>query len=587
MHNRKPETGLIRNFYLTELFANVLGAPLATIYGGSLIDFSMVPFKQFILNLVVIIICNQLFLALPVNIFIGTKTRNYLSHNAADSAERQYLFFSRLPLIQAGLVFLRMLLCAVSAVLLVGRYFGNPTHVLATIIFGLYASFITGLVIYYFLQAQTTQLLESLVLRYRKESGSIFTPFSRKLHTRLQTVLGILPLMSPIIITTIGIILLIVVMRQSPDQTTFFTSRIIIALSLNLLTVPAIQIYGRYISKKRLLAIRIALKNMVELGDTARIIPTDLRDDNSLTAAWINEAFDLFRLLLEKLKTTTDSLSETVVKFSTQNRETVAATTQQASAVKEIVSTMQDSSQISRQIQEQAVTLAQNSDESQSYVDNGFGKVQDTIQKMSEIREANQLTLQEISDLSEEVSSIGEIIDIITGIANQTRIIAFNAELEASSAGSAGASFRIVAEEIRRLANGTVEALAGIKNRIQQIELCSQHLQTSSEEGTLKIGEGMDISRVLNTIFMQIRSAADNTTSNAKTISSILITQNQAFEQIFQTLKQISEGAEQILAGTRESSMETSRVQSLIDELKSLLQRFSPETLQAETRGLQ
>jgi len=414
-----------------------------------------------------------------------------------------------------------------------------------------------------------------MVGQNRKYGSSLFSPYSRKLRTRLQTVLGILPLMIPTIITSTGIILLILVIQQHPDNTAFFTSRIIIALLLNSLTVPSMQIYGRYISKKRLLAIRQALKSMVELGDTNRVIATDLRDDNSLTAAWINEAFDLFRLLLEKLKTTTDSLSSTVMNFSAQTRETVAATTQQASAVKEIVSTMQDSSQISQQIHQQAMGLTSNAEESQSFVDSGFGKVQDTIQKMAEIREANQQTLQEISDLSEEVSSIGEIIEIINSIANQTRIIAFNAELEASSAGSAGASFRIVAEEIRRLANGTVEALSGIKSRISQIELCTQHVQISSEEGTAKIGEGLNISKDLNALFMQIRTAADSTADNAKGISSVLITQNEAFDQIFTTLKQISEGAEQILAGTRDSSGETGKVQGLIDELKTLLQRFA------------
>ncbi|MBU0955221.1 MAG: methyl-accepting chemotaxis protein [Spirochaetes bacterium] len=583
MQNKNTEAALIRRFYLTELFANLVGAPLATIYGGSLINFAEVPAGRFMIGLALVILLNQLLLALPMNLYLGSLIRKHQKGGPDYPPVRVYNFMARLPMIQSALIFGRMLLCIIVAVVNVGAWFGSSLHVSATIIYGLYAAFITGLVIYYFLHTATTDITERIVAENRSKAGQAIPISYSGSQKRLRTFVAVLPLMMPSLLTSTGIVLLILAIQQSPADSAFFTARIIFALGLNLLTVPAILMYNRHFSKRRLIAIQQALLDMVEHGNTGSLIASDLRDDNSRTAALMNDALDIFRLMLDKLKNTTDSLSTTVMHFSSQNRETVAATTQQASAVKEIVSTMQDSSSISRQIQDQAIALAGNADESQDLVDSGFGKVQDTIQKMAEIREANQTTLQEISELTEEISSIGEIIELINGIANQTRIIAFNAELEASSAGAAGASFRIVAEEIRRLANGTVESLSGIKSRITQIQHYSQRLQTSSEEGTLKIGEGMNLSRDLNTIFMQIRGSAEHTANNSKDISSILVGQNQAYEQIFATLKQISEGAEQILSGTKDGSTETAKVQQLIDELKILLQRFSESTVHGST----
>jgi methyl-accepting chemotaxis protein len=218
--------------------------------------------------------------------------------------------------------------------------------------------------------------------------------------------------------------------------------------------------------------------------------------------------------------------------------------------------------------------------ESQELVDSGFGQVQDTIRKMDEIKGSNIHTLEEIGDLTEQISSIGEIIDIINNIANQTRIIAFNAELEASSAGQAGLSFRIVAEEIRRLANNIVDALVGIKGKISSIQQSSGRLLSSSEEGTVKIDEGIQLSAGLNDIFMHIRESAENTALSAREISTILTEQTRSFDQVFTTLKQISEGSEQVLSSTRVSSSEVEKLEALLTELKSLLQRFAYESEQ-------
>ena len=73
-------------------------------------------------------------------------------------------------------------------------------------------------------------------------------------------------------------------------------------------------------------------------------------------------------------------------------------------------------------------------------------------------------TISGIKMLGEKIESIWDIVNIINGIADQTKIIAFNAELEASAAGEAGKNFQIVATEIRRLADSTVSSTNEINN---------------------------------------------------------------------------------------------------------------------------
>ncbi len=573
--SKSDDGSLVRRFYLTELFANAVGAPLAAAYGGFMIDFSRVSVRDFLVSVLIIMAANQVCLALPLNLFLGRRIRSSLNawHSGAlDGAGLTglYSFASRLPLLQAGLVFARMLISTAAALLLISAEFDFFSHIAATFAFALYSSFIAGLFIYYYLQSATSRLVETLVKELPPES-SVYAAAG---GSRLETTLDSLPLMAPTLISTAGIFFLLLVIRQGPRDIDFFTFRIMAALILNILTICPILVFSRHFHKKRLKAIGTALEDMVERGDTTRRIPTDLGDEYALTAHRINRAFDLFRLVLSQMESASGRLSETVMSFSSQIRETVAATTQQASAVKEMVGTMDGSNQINRQIQDRAEVLSGNAQASHALVDEGFGKVQDTILKIDEIKKANLQTLNEIGDLTEEISSIGEIIEIINNIANQTRIIAFNAELEASSAGAAGVSFRIVAEEIRRLANGTVESLVGIKGQVGQLQRGSDRLLTTSEDETVKIEEGMRLSSDLNDIFTRIRDSAESTSESSGGISRILLEQNEAFDQIFLTLKQISEGAEQVLASTRISGSEVDKVQGLIGELERVLARF-------------
>lgn len=569
------DANLVRRIFLTELFANVVGAPIAAAYGALMIDFSRLSVVDFVLRVLLIMAANQVLLALPLNVFLASRTRRGLAawrEGGLSEAESRQLFrmVSRLPFVQAALIVFRMFLCSAAVLALIASVFDSPWRVAATFSFAFYASFATGLFIYYYLHYAASRVAEEFA------AGPLGEEFAARPVGRLTLAdaMSNLPLILPTVITSVGIFFLILATKDDPGSFPFFAPRVVATLCLNLLTITPILVYSGRFHRKRLESIELALVDMIATGDISRRLPSDLGDRFALTALRINRAFDLFRLVLARLEAASGRLSETTMSFSAQVRETVASTTQQAAAVKEVVSTMEDSNRISGEIRDRARELSTSARESQDSVDSGFAKVQDTIGKMDEIKDANQRTLGEIGFVTEEISSIGEIIDIINGIANQTRIIAFNAELEATAAGEGGTSFRIVAEEIRRLANNTVDSLAGVKDRIAEIQQGSDRLLSSSEEGTAKIEEGLRLSADLNGIFKRVRIQAEATLSSATGIVDMIAGQVQAFEQIFMTLKQISEGADQVLASARISGVEVSNLQALVEELKAVLTRF-------------
>ncbi|MFP4364774.1 MAG: [Fe-Fe] hydrogenase large subunit C-terminal domain-containing protein [Spirochaetia bacterium] len=144
------------------------------------------------------------------------------------------------------------------------------------------------------------------------------------------------------------------------------------------------------------------------------------------------------------------------------------------------------------------------SDRTMESLNEGVVHLQESLDKMRQIRETSKRTIAGINNLNEHIDSIWEIVSMINAVADQTKIIAFNAELEASAAGETGKNFEIVATEIRRLADSTMTSTKEIKEKIQQIQGASENLIIHSTEETQRINEGMELSEKISSLFEEL-----------------------------------------------------------------------------------
>ena len=200
-----------------------------------------------------------------------------------------------------------------------------------------------------------------------------------------------------------------------------------------------------------------------------------------------------------------------------------------------------------------------------------FGRmILSNLDKMNDITQANVTTIAGIRELGEKIGSIWEIVKIINDIADQTRIIAFNAELEASSAGDLGKNFHIVANEVRRLAAGITNSVEQIKERITEIQHSSDNLIITSESGTEKIREGLELSEKLKEKFSDIQSSSEITVESALQIKKIIYQQSAAFDQIVTTVRQISAGIENFSSSTGTMNETAKKLQSAANNLENL-----------------
>ena len=311
----------------------------------------------------------------------------------------------------------------------------------------------------------------------------------------------------------------------------------------------------------------------VEKGFSRRIKIAS-KDEVGELGGYFNQLLEMLEDLLKRIDSSAREIASMVQGLSASNQEINATANEQAAAVKEIVSTIEDTDKLSKNISTRVVEVGRITKDTKTNVEEGFQTVQDNIAKMGEIHEANDRTIKGIDFLGEKIKNIWDIVNMINSIADQTKIIAFNAELEASSAGEAGKNFQIVASEIRRLADSTVNSTNEIKVRIQEIERSSDSLLLSSEQGTQQINQGKELSQKMSRLFSEISSSADVSDASTQQIGLSIRQQVESFDQVVIAIKQISQGIDNFVVATKGTSSTTDELRQMAANLTTLMKRF-------------
>lgn len=291
-------------------------------------------------------------------------------------------------------------------------------------------------------------------------------------------------------------------------------------------------------------------------------------------AAYVNTILNNFASLLSKISSTGMTIAESTKQISSSSHQNAAYANEQAAAATEVVSTMEDVDTLSKEVGNQVRKVAEQSSSVKQHVQDGVSTIQQNLEQMNHVRSSYAQTIEGIRTLGEHIDGIWEIVKIINGIAGQIKIIAFNAALEASSAGDAGKNFEIVAGEIRRLADNTVDSTKEIKNRITEIEEASDKLIQLSEQDSGKIEEAWELSRKVEGLFSRILEASDTSAASAAEIQDSVDKQVNAFEQILITLRQISEGISEFTGSIDESSETAAALEGTAGVLKEIVERY-------------
>ncbi len=282
-----------------------------------------------------------------------------------------------------------------------------------------------------------------------------------------------------------------------------------------------------------------------------------------------------------QLATTAGLMARQTASQQGANQSIAAAVEEMSSSVAQITSTMEELSASSTQIADHSQSVVDVANRTLESSRQGVTAMQQLLARMDAIRDDNQQSLGEIVALGNKSKEISKIMDIIQTVADQTRLIAFNAALEASSAGEAGKRFSVVAGEIRRLADSVTDSTREIEGKTQEIQDAISRLVITSEKSAGVIASGMTASTDTARMLDALVQAASQTSGAAQKISLSTQQQKTANSQVVQALREIASASAQTSQSVR-SIADISR--TLIDmshNLNALVQQFNlAETVQ-------
>ena len=299
-------------------------------------------------------------------------------------------------------------------------------------------------------------------------------------------------------------------------------------------------------------------------------IPADLSDQHSYLAYLINKNNKYMQEIFEKSDDASMEITNAVDSLVELSTENSTASIEQSATVRQVVSSMEYADFLSNDISKKTNEVLKDISQNFTYVERGLATLHDSIAKMVDISESNVELINGIENLTKQISTIWDIVNIIDGIAEQAKIIAFNAEIEASSAGKTGKNFHSVANEIRRLAENTSISTNEIKESIFRIQNSFDDLINSSKKGTVNINQGLKFSDELSRNFACIKDSSYSIQSSANDVNGIISKQISSFAQILETLKEISGSIEINTCASHEVSNTALKLQAMADDLNNL-----------------
>jgi methyl-accepting chemotaxis protein len=261
--------------------------------------------------------------------------------------------------------------------------------------------------------------------------------------------------------------------------------------------------------------------------------------------------------------------SADVVSQSGKNNKTTGSG--QTGGMEKVESTINENARIAADIVEKTRSVAVIASKMEEDVLDGFKVLEKNVKKMGDIKEKNSGVINGIISLGNKVSKIRDIVRVINTITDQTKVIAFNAALEAASAGETGKRFAVVAGEVNRLADDIAVLTRQIREQVEEIQSSSSSLIVYSEEGSDRIAEGYKLIKDLEDVFKEIKAGAEITSNQAQTITISTQQQLKSSEQIGFVISDISNEVKLFVSAAEAAARSVKNLTERTGELEKFL----------------
>ena len=328
-------------------------------------------------------------------------------------------------------------------------------------------------------------------------------------------------------------------------------------------------------NKRNQEAILRLLNEMGNLADGDLTVQASVTEDvTGAIADSINFTIEELRTLVRGINSATDQVTKATQETQAISNRLYEASQRQNREIQQASASVLTMAESINEVAQNAAQSAKVAQAQLAAAEKGGSAVQDQISGMNDIRSQIQETSKRIKRLGESSLEIGEIVELISDITEQTNVLALNAAIQAASAGEAGRGFSVVAEEVQRLAERSGEATKQIDAIVKTIQADTQDAVAAMEKSTVGVVEGAKLSDAAGQALAEIQRVSRELAELIGRISLQTQRQSASVTDVTRGMQGILRISEETTEGTKQTNVSIGQLTKLAAELRSSVAGF-------------
>lgn len=309
-------------------------------------------------------------------------------------------------------------------------------------------------------------------------------------------------------------------------------------------------------------------------GDLTSRLKVTGTDEIGQLAESFNGFISKIQQIIQEVTASTSQLSAAAEEMSMITGETQSGVQRQQTETSLVATAMNEMSSTVHEVANNAESAASAASQADNQAEQGKQIVSSTMSSITALASEVETASNVINQLEKDSESIGSILEVIRGIAEQTNLLALNAAIEAARAGEQGRGFAVVADEVRSLASRTQESTQEIQDMIERLQKGSRDAVTAMEAGKEQAHQTVGQASQAEASLSEISSAVAQINEMNAHIAQAARQQGEVAEETNKNIVNITQVAEGTANGAEQLATASQEMASLAVNLESQVSHF-------------
>lgn len=288
----------------------------------------------------------------------------------------------------------------------------------------------------------------------------------------------------------------------------------------------------------------------------------------------VNEMSASLNGLVSEVRNSASEVAAAATEVAASSEQLNRGIAEQSDQLRQVSSAVEEISASISEVADKSTNAANDASSAGEVAEQGAQVVSNTVNGMQQINETVTATARAVDSLGDRSQKIGEVVDVINEIAEQTNLLALNAAIEAARAGEHGRGFAVVADEVRKLADRTTKATQEIAESISAIQSETSEAVRRMSDGTEHVRTGVELATQAGSQLQTIVTSSREVARLIESIAAAAEEQSVASNEISGSVEQIASVAQQTREAVSQSTQAAMDLSGKAEQLQALVAGF-------------